>query len=59
MLFRNLKSGNLVNATNEATIAIMKGSDNYEIVKASRGKDKTPPNGKEPGEGQDVDKTDE
>lgn len=48
MLFRNLKSGNLVNATNETTISIMKGSDNYEIVKASRGKDKTPPDGKEP-----------
>ena len=32
MLFRNLKSGNLVETTNPAVIEVMSGSGNYERV---------------------------
>lgn len=32
MLFRNLKSGNLVEATSETSIALMQRSPNYEAV---------------------------
>ena len=33
MLFKNLKSGNLVEAKDDATIGTMKASPNYEEVK--------------------------
>lgn len=59
MLFRNLTSGNLVNATNESTIALMKSSSNYEAVKP-RGKKDSQGGGKDTGEGtKEPDKTTE
>lgn len=41
MRFKNLKSGNIVSTDSAETIALMKGSPNYEAVSEKKGKTKT------------------